>query len=144
MDNPVYVNRATFDFLITHMPINSDFLSDEEKIRLLESALLNLKLRDFASHKKFFAWFMGHLDDDEEEPPADDPAIRCIVPALKRIFLRFKNVRPQSTSGFATEQARYTFEIHTPVALLVTLFDQNLIVARPIIRQTTVDLVRFI
>lgn len=30
------------------------------------------------------------------------------------------------------------------MALLVTLFDQNLVVARPIIRQTTVELVRFI
>ena len=100
MDNPVYVNRATFDFLITHLPMTCDLLSDEEKIRLLEAALLNLKLRDFASHKKFFAWFMGHLDDEEVEPPADDPAIKAIVPALKRIFLRFKNVRPQSTSGF--------------------------------------------
>lgn len=94
MDNPVYVNRATFDFLITHMPISSELLSDEEKVRLLESALLNLKLRDFASHKKFFTWFMGHLDDDEVEPPDDDPAVRAIVPALKRIFLRFRSVRP--------------------------------------------------
>ena len=144
MENPVYVNRATFDFLITHLPIVSDLLCDEEKIRVLEAALLNLKLRDFASHKKFFAWFMGHLDDEEAEPDPEDPAIRAIVPALKRIFLRFKNVRPQSTSGFQAELARYTFEIHTPVALLVTLFDQNLIVARPVIREITVDLVRFI
>ena len=103
MDNPVYVNRATFDFLITHLPIACEILSDEEKIRLSEAALLNLKLRDFASHKKFFAWFMGHLDDEEVEPPADDPAIRAIVPALRRIFLRFRDVRPQSTSGFQQE-----------------------------------------
>ena len=144
LDNPVYVNRATFDFLSTQLPITTKALSDEEKIRLLEAALLNLKLRDFASHKKFFTWFMGHLDDEEVEPSDDDPAIRAIVPALKRIFERFKNVRPQSTSGYQLEQARYHFEIHTPVALLVTLFDQNLVVARPIIRQTTVELVRFI
>lgn len=26
MDNPVYINRATFDFLITHMPITTDIL----------------------------------------------------------------------------------------------------------------------
>ena len=94
MDNPVYVNRATFDFLITHLPIACEIMSDEEKIRVSEAALLNLKLRDFASHKKFFAWFMGHLDDDEVEPSADDPAIRAIVPALRRIFLRFRDVRP--------------------------------------------------
>ena len=74
--------------------VPDELLSDEEKIRLLESALLNLKLRDFASHKKFFTWFMGHLDDEEVEPPDDDPAIKAIVPALKRIFLRFRNVRP--------------------------------------------------
>lgn len=94
MDNPVYINRATFDFLNTHFPITSDLLSDEEKIRILEGALLNLKLRDFASHKKFFAWFQGHLEEVDDEPTLDDPALRTVVPALKRIFERFRNVRP--------------------------------------------------
>ena len=56
-ENPIYVNRATFDFLITHMPITGQMLTEEEKIRILEGAFLNLKYRDFASHKKFFAWF---------------------------------------------------------------------------------------
>jgi hypothetical protein len=94
MDNPVYINRATFDFLNSHFPITSDLLSDEEKIRVLEGALLNLKLRDFASHKKFFAWFQGHLEEVDDEPTLEDPALRTVVPALKRIFERFRNVRP--------------------------------------------------
>lgn len=124
IDNTNYVNRATFDFLISHLSLTGDLLSDEEKIRLLEAALLNLKNRDFASHKKFFTWFQGHLDDDEVEPTTDDPAIKAIVPAITRIFLRFRNVKPmQRQQGFVADQGKTVFEVHTPLQLLITLFD---------------------
>ena len=53
----VYVNRATFDFLISHIQLTSDINSHEENVRLIEGALLTLKKRDFASLKKFFTWF---------------------------------------------------------------------------------------
>ena len=68
------VIRATFDFLISHFEIDSDFLEKEERVRLVEGTLLTLMVRDFASHKKFFNWFLAHLDD-EEEVSKDDPAV---------------------------------------------------------------------
>ena len=68
------VIRATFDFLISHIEIDSDFLEKEERVRLVEGTLLTLMVRDFASHKKFFNWFLAHLDD-EEEVSKDDPAV---------------------------------------------------------------------
>ena len=68
------VIRATFDFIISHIEINSDFLEKEERIRLVEGTLLTLMVRDFASHKKFFTWFLAHLDD-EEEVSKDDLAV---------------------------------------------------------------------
>ena len=41
------VRRATFDFLKSHIDIESlDFMSREEKVRLIEVALLNMKIND--------------------------------------------------------------------------------------------------
>lgn len=67
------------------MPITGDVNTMEEKIRLVEGALLTLKLKDFASLKKFFTWFCGHIDEDTP-CSEDDPAITAVVPALKRTF----------------------------------------------------------
>ena len=74
------VIRATFDFLNSHIEIDSDIIQEEERIRLVEGALLTLMIRDFASHKKFFNWFLAHLDNYmENDVPANDPAVvSCI------------------------------------------------------------------
>jgi hypothetical protein len=72
----------------------------EENVRLVEGALLTLKKRDFASLKKFFTWFQGHIEDEEAKISKDDPAIVTVIPALIRIFKRFKNVKTVSKSGF--------------------------------------------
>ena len=86
------VIRATFDFLISHVEIDSDIIQEEERIRLVEGALLTLMLRDFASHKKFFNWFLAHLDNYmENDVPANDPAVVAFIHAYKRILLRFEN-----------------------------------------------------
>ena len=85
------VIRATFDFLITHVEIDSDFLDAEERVRLVEGALLTLMLRDFASHKKFFNWFLAHLDELDGNVPKSDPAVVSCIEAYKRILKRFIN-----------------------------------------------------
>ena len=47
-DNNLAV-RASFDFLITHVPINSDLLgSKEDRVKLMEASLLTLIKKDFA------------------------------------------------------------------------------------------------
>jgi len=53
----VYVNRAVFDFLLSHMPITSAINNEEESINIVEGALMTLVKKDFASLKKFFTWF---------------------------------------------------------------------------------------
>ena len=100
INNSVYVNRATFDFIISHVPLASDMNTHEENVRLVEGALLTLKKRDFASLKKFFTWFQGHIEDEEAKISKDDPAIVTVIPALIRIFKRFKNIKTVSKSGF--------------------------------------------
>lgn len=53
----VYVNRATFDFLLSHMPITSQINNYDESVNIVEGALMTLVKKDFASLKKFFTWF---------------------------------------------------------------------------------------
>lgn len=84
--------RATFDFLISHIPIERDFVSDEERVRLMEGALLTLIQKDFASMKKFFGWSYGHLEDEVSH---DDPAILSCIEAFKNILRRFTNLQMQ-------------------------------------------------
>lgn len=48
----VYVNRATLDFLISHMPINSEINSIPENVRLVECATLAYTKKDFATLNK--------------------------------------------------------------------------------------------
>ena len=75
----VYVNRGTLDFLISHMPINSNINSTPERVRLVECATLAYTKKDFATLNKISNWLFGHLDEDEEEIDQDDPTIKAIV-----------------------------------------------------------------
>jgi hypothetical protein len=63
------INRATLDFLLTHMPlrdllIDSKMNSYGEKVQLLECALNTLIIGDYACLTKVLGWFDGE-DDDE-------------------------------------------------------------------------------
>ena len=82
------------DFMISHMPITGFLNNEEETIRLVEGALMTLFRKDFASFKKFFTWFIGHLDMEEEDvrPDKKDPAIKAAIQAIKRLFKKFEKV----------------------------------------------------
>jgi len=67
-DSSVYVNRGVIDFLISHMPITGNVNTLVENVRLVDGALMTLSKKDFAFLKKFFTWFLQHLDDDEYIP----------------------------------------------------------------------------
>ena len=71
----------TFDFMISHIEIDGDFIEKEERVRLVEGALLTLAIRDFASHKKFFSWFISHLYDVETNVLKTDPAVESCIEA---------------------------------------------------------------
>ena len=72
------------------MPIDSDINTHEEKIRIFEAGMMTLTKQDFAIVKKFFMWFMGHLNpEDEENIDENDPALTVSVPALTRMLKRF-------------------------------------------------------
>lgn len=88
-DPSVYVNRGVVDFFISHMPITGSVNTLVENVRLVDGALLTLSKKDFAFLKKFFTWFLSHLDDEDNVPSQDDPAIKTLVPALQYFFTKF-------------------------------------------------------
>lgn len=75
----VYVNRATLDFMISHMAINTEINSISENVRLVECATLAYTKKDFATLNKISNWLFGHLDEDEDECDSKDPTIITIV-----------------------------------------------------------------
>lgn len=55
----------------------------EELINVVEGALMTLVKKDFASLKKFFTWFQGHFEDQNQTHQLkDDPSIQVVNPAL--------------------------------------------------------------
>ena len=85
-DSQVYVNRATLDFMISHMPINSEINSTVENIKLVECATIAYLMKDFASQNKISNWLFGHIDEEQDEVEANDPAIITIVESQKNLF----------------------------------------------------------
>jgi hypothetical protein len=47
--NENYVNRATLDFMISHLPINGQMLTPEERVVLVEGTMHTLPKKDFAT-----------------------------------------------------------------------------------------------
>ena len=77
--NTNYVNRATLDFLISHMPISSQINSIDELIRLVESVSLAYTKKDFATLNKLQNWLFEHFDEEEDSIKDTDPTIITIV-----------------------------------------------------------------
>lgn len=92
-DPQVYVNRGTLDFMISHMPINSNVNTIQENIRLVECATLAYTKKDFATLNKISNWLFGHLDEDEEEIDSRDPTIITIVESQKNLFRQSMDVK---------------------------------------------------
>ena len=60
----MYVNRASLDFLISHMPIKSKINSIEENIRLVVcvTEAYNNPQKDFATLNKLQNWLFENLE----------------------------------------------------------------------------------
>ena len=89
----VYVNRATLDFMISHMAINTEINSITENVRLVECATLAYTKKDFATLNKISNWLFGHLDEDEDECDSRDPTIITIVESQKNLFRQSMDVK---------------------------------------------------
>ena len=99
--NNIYINRAAFDFLANHLPITGNLNTEEENIRLVESGLITTRNGDQAAQRKFMTWFASTIDEESSEQVGiDNLSVQVMIPAMRRIFLRFRNVKKRSLSGF--------------------------------------------
>ena len=121
------VIRSTFDFMISHIEIESDFIEKEERVRLVEGALLTLMIIDFASHKKFFSWFLTHLEEMEGNVNREEPAIEACIEAYKRILKRYKNHSQKKRGLMAKndDQNEQEINIKQPIQILKTVFKDD-------------------
>lgn len=132
-DSSVYVNRGVLDFLITHMSITGNMNTLPENVRLVEGALMTLYKKDFAFLKKFFTWFLSHLDEEESRPSNDDPAIKTLVPAIQCMLIKYKE-KPNLNATIANQ----------PILILQTLLTDNTPIIEPVLEQISVDLIKYV
>ena len=59
----VAVNKASMDFLISHMPIDSPLNCIDENKFLTEAALRMLNRKDFALGEKINTWLFEHMEE---------------------------------------------------------------------------------
>jgi hypothetical protein len=149
----VYVNRATLDFLISHMPINSEINSIAENVRLVECATLAYTKKDFATLNKISNWLFGHLDEDEEECDSKDPTIITIVESQKNLFRQSMDVKLTGQVNqikFGMEQVKAnqinTIDklINNPILILLRILSDEQNTTEPILKQLSIHLIKFI
>ena len=105
-----------------------------------------MKSKDYNTQKKFFSWFGGPIDE-ESDVPADkaNPAVKAVVPALKRIFKRFHHVTIKQKSGFATFGAgAHSFDQNTPIEILCTLLSGCEQLREPVLQEIAVELIEYL
>jgi len=105
VDNSNYVNRATLDFLISHMPINGDINSISENIRLVECASLAYTKKDFATLNKLQNWLFEDSFGDEEIEGDNDcmhNTIVTIVESQKRLFKKSMDLKKENVKHINT------------------------------------------
>ena len=130
-DSSVYVNRGALDFLISHMPITMEINKKAENVALVYGSLQLIYNKDFACLKKFSTWLLGHLDEDEKLLSLEeDRTLQALIPALKSIFQLRKDMTEKEASK--------------PLVIMQTLLNENQGIAEPIIRELTINIVRFI
>jgi hypothetical protein len=90
----VAIQRATLDFLVSHLPIIGKAIGEKERVELTKGALIALGNKDFATTKKVFDWTLSHLDAEEYEEElvnrveknGGDIAVKTIIQAFVAIF----------------------------------------------------------
>jgi hypothetical protein len=147
-----YVNRATLDFLISHMPLKEDINTIQEKIRLVERASLTYTKKDFATLNKLQNWLFEHFDEEEEEIDSQDPTIIAIVESQKNLFQqsmdpknkeKMKNMKT-GLAGQSNQQSEYRQLMNNPILILLRIMSDENGTTVPILKNLSSHLIKFI
>ena len=60
-DESIYVQRASLDFLITHMKLTSPILSFSQRVILIQAAALLLLKKNDITIRKFYNWYIYYI-----------------------------------------------------------------------------------
>jgi len=149
----VYVNRATLDFMISHMAINTEINSITENVRLVECATLAYTKKDFATLNKISNWLFGHLDEDEDECDSRDPTIITIVESQKNLFRQSMDVKltgQVNQNKFGVDQVKGNQAnsidklINNPILILLRILSDEQNTTEPILKKLSIHLIKFI
>lgn len=58
-DNAILVQRNGLEFLMLCLPIHCDKLTEEDRVKLLKSALITFLRRDMSLNRRVFSWILG-------------------------------------------------------------------------------------
>lgn len=146
-----YVNRATLDFLISHMPLKDEQINTEdEKIRLVESASLTYTNRDFATLNKLQHWLFEQYE--EEEIDLNDPTVIAIVESQKNLFRqsmdpkikeRVRHMQRGMKIG-QNQQSEYRMLMNNPILILLRIMSDENGITVPILKSISIHLIEFI
>ena len=149
----MYVNRATLDFMISHMAINTEINSITENVRLVECATLAYTKKDFATLNKISNWLFGHLDEDEDECDSRDPTIITIVESQKNLFRQSMDVKltgQVNQNKFGVDQVKGNQAnsidklINNPILILLRILSDEQNTTEPILKKLSIHLIKFI
>ena len=113
-DDSVYTQRCAFDFLMGHMPLQSDILSHNEKVCIVEAGCHLLLKKNDAVIRRLYSWVLGHMRADEQGESMTliktDITLKIFIKAMKNLF----KVVPEDAK---TAKA--------PLQITKTVFDEN-------------------
>lgn len=137
----VQVQRATLDFIISHMPIRSPINSIRENARLAESAIYLYNRRDFAVVDKIKTWLFEHIIEDDDSDDDDqidecDPCIISIVQAIKNMLVTSMDIENQ--------EAVDSQVVNNPMQVLMKIFNDERRSMENTLKHLAVPLMQFI
>lgn len=113
-DDLVFTQRCTFDFLTSHMPLQSDILSHNEKVCIVEAGCYLLLKKNDTIIRRLYSWVLGHAKSEEGteamSPLKTDIALKVFIKAMQNLF---KTVPEDAKSAKA------------PLQIVKTIFDDN-------------------
>lgn len=58
-DSAILVQRNGLEFLMMYLPIHCEMLTEEDRVKLLKSALITFLRRDMSLNRRVFSWILG-------------------------------------------------------------------------------------
>lgn len=139
-DNSLLVQRNMLDFLLLFLPVNTTYLSSNEKVTLVASGLEVLLRRDMSLNRRLYTWLLGtnsaktesasrtdsvcSNDADPEEPQETFFSMHSrplVIEGVRKIFQTQTSIDREATNGAKKLQR---LQVLKPFRMLISLLDK--------------------